>query len=299
MSDLIIDFPPQYGRIFPRTCIHGKGPANTVIKLYEAGVGNYEWGRATSDIHGNWMIKPSADLKPTLAKNINSGIFGLIVAPGEDSKYWSNMVEVEIRTTPPPVYNPQLTIIYPPEGRTIPPRFIVCGTGPANTLIKLYEAGVGDKIWGSIISDAYGNWVITPTEDLQPTAGKNKGMFSLLATPDQKLWSNTISVHISKTPPVDPNQPLTIYHPTDGIPTVRRPYIAGTGPANANISLFEVGVGTPGWGSTVTDAYGNWMMTPAADLQPTAGKNNGMFGLLMAPNPPSGVWSNPVFIKVG
>lgn len=296
MADLTINTPIQNATIFPRTSLTGTGPANTRVVLYEANVGGREWGSATVDAFGNWMIKPSADLQPTAGKN--NGMFGLIVAPGEDSRYWSNVVYVNIANTPPPNTNQPLKILSPAAGATVYPRSHICGTGPANTVIKLYEAGVGGREWGSTTVDAYGNWTMTPSDDLQPTQGKNNGMFGLLVTPDSVAWSNIVQVNITRAAPFNPNQPLTILNPRDGATTLARPDIAGTGPANTQIALYEAGVGGRDWGSTVVDAYGNWIMTPNTDLVPTPGKNNGKFGLLFSPDQTSGIWSNYVYINV-
>lgn len=296
MADLTINTPVQNSTIFPRTCLTGTGPANARVVLYEANVGGKEWGSSTIDAFGNWMIKPSADLQPTIGKN--NGMFGLIVAPGEDSRYWSNIVFVNIASTPPANTNQPLKILSPAAGATVYPRPNICGTGPANTQIKLYEAGVGDREWGSTTVDGYGNWIMTPNADLVPTPGKNDGKFGLLVTPDSVAWSNIVQVNIAKAAPVNPNQPLAILNPKDGGTTLARPYIAGTGPANTQITLYEAGVGGRNWGTTVVDGYGNWIMTPNADLVPTPGKNNGKFGLLFSPDQSSGVWSNTVFINI-
>ncbi|AUM69680.1 hypothetical protein [Pseudomonas fluorescens] len=294
MASLIIDAPNQNATISPKPFITGTGPANTRIMLYEANVGGREWGSTVVDSLGNWVMKPNFDLEPTPGKN--NGRFGMVVTPDPNLNQWSNIIFVNIAKTPPFNANQPLKILSPVEGATIYPRFSIAGTGPANTTITLYEANVGGREWGKTSIDAFGNWVMIPNDDLQPTPGKNNGMFGLLVTPDSKSWSNIVPVNIARTAPFTPNQPLTILSPRQGTSTFARPSIAGTGPANTTITLYEANVGDRQWGSTVIDAYGNWFMTPSDDLQPTPGKNNGMFGLLVTPDSKS--WSNVVGINV-
>ncbi|AHL36870.1 hypothetical protein CD58_12580 [Pseudomonas brassicacearum] len=292
MADLIINTPIQNGTIFPRHSLTGTGPANERIALYEANVGGPEWGNTVVDAFGNWTLTPSVDLQATLGKN--NGRFGLVVTP--DLNRWSNVIFVNIARTPPPTPNQPLRILSPADGATTYARPRIVGTSVANSVITLYEANVGGKEWGKTTADEFGNWEIVLNADLQPTPGKNNGMFALLVTPDLKSWSNVASINIATTPPFNPNQPLAILSPRENTPTSARPYIAGTGPANTGITLYEANVGGREWGNTIVDAYGNWIMMPNADLQPTPGKNNGMFALLVTPDLKS--WSNVVGIRV-
>lgn len=92
-----------------------------------------------------------------------------------------------------------LIIDAPNQNATISPKPFITGTGPANTRIMLYEANVGGREWGKTSIDAFGNWVMIPNDDLQPTPGKNNGMFGLLVTPDSKSWSNVVGINVYKT----------------------------------------------------------------------------------------------------
>jgi hypothetical protein len=55
-------------------------------------------------------------------------------------------------------------------------------------------------------------------------------------------------VLIAKTPPLNANQPLKTLSPVEGATTYTHPGIAGTGPANTTITLYEAHVGGREWG---------------------------------------------------
>ena len=266
----IILIPLEENAAARRPVVKGTSSPNVAITLYESNVGNKIWGSTHADASGNWTLVPSEDLP--------LGRFGLVVSENGE---WSNNRYINVR-------DGWFLLIDKPEEDAWVTRPTVSGTSEPNLKIDIYEAGVGNKIWGSGHADNYGYWSITLSENL-PLPGTR---FGLVAT-DGKGWSNNRYVNVSPNlvggPPGVHAFPLRIDYPREDAQVPRRPTVSGTSEPNLKIDIYEAGVGNKIWGSGHADPIGYWSITLPEDLPETR------FGLVA--NDGKG-WSNNRYVNV-
>ncbi|WP_157061598.1 hypothetical protein [Pseudomonas sp. P97.38] len=272
--EFLINTPEEDARVIRRPTISGISEPDSKIDIYESNVGNKIWGSGHADKYGFWTI--------TLSENLPGTRFGLVA---NDGKQWSNNRYVTVTEgilSPTPSFS--LLIWYPYEDYQVPRRPTVAGFAEPNSKIDIYEANVGNKIWGSGYTDPYGYWSIDLPEDLPETR------FGLVAS-DGKQWSNNRYVNVSNSsnPPPRQNTALSIDRPGEDAQVSRRPMVSGTAAPHSKIDIYEAYVGNKIWGSGYADQFGSWNIILSEDLPEIR------FGLVA--NDGNG-WSNNRYIQV-
>jgi hypothetical protein len=239
----------------------GKAGANVIVRLFN---GDQEIGSTLSSASGFWYLNPT----------LPAGSYNLVFKAGEGSEskpFALNIVSadsqpIEISN----VYDDSDRYYYKPlksgdSTLDTTPRFN--GKAGANVLIRLFD---GEKELGSTYSDAYGNWSLTPTLPA--------GSYNLVFKAGEGSVSKAFALNITSAD----SQPIEIYAALEDSNGYNRnlapgatikdttPYFYGKAGANVVIRLYN---GEQEIGSTKSDAYGSWSLTPTL----TSGSYNLVF----------------------
>ncbi|WP_343552315.1 Ig-like domain-containing protein [Pantoea sp.] len=228
---------------------NGKAGSNTLIRLFN---GDKEIGSTLSDAYGNWSLTPSLpagsyNLVFKTSEGTASKPFALDITSAD-----SQPIEIFAALEDSRGYNQPLQ-----PGATIKdttPYFY--GKAGANVLIRLYN---GDKVIGSTVSDAYGNWNLTPT--------LTSGSYNLVFKAGEGSQTKPFPVTIASAAA----EPIEVFGAFDNSNGYNQqihsgattkdttPRFIGKAGANTLIRLYD---GEKEIGSTFSDAYGNWSLTP-------------------------------------
>lgn len=239
-GDTTLDTTPRF---------NGKAGANVLIRLFD---GERELGSTYADSYGTWSLTP----------NLPAGSYNLIFKAGEGSASKpfalniasadSQPIQIYAALEDSNGYNRDLM-----PGTTIKdttPYFY--GKAGANVLIRLYN---GEKVIGSTMSDAYGSWGMTPT--LQ------SGTYNLVFKAGEGSETKPFPVNI-RSAAAEPIEVTSVFDNSAGynvpissgaISLDTTPRFIGHAGAKILIKLYN---GNEVLGSTMTDAYGNWTLTP-------------------------------------
>lgn len=161
----VITEPVEGAHTGPRPRVAGRGISGATINLYQANSGTVLFGTAVVDANGNWQTTPVVDFF--------EGPFELVVNQKlNNTEYWSDNVRITVgyfRVSPP-------TITAPANGEIVrgnKPEVI--GRGLPGALVKLYQANVGDTVFGTTYVGMDGVWRV------RPEVAFPKGRFSLTA----------------------------------------------------------------------------------------------------------------------
>jgi hypothetical protein len=161
----IITEPVEGANTGPRPRVAGRGIPGATIKLYQANSGTVLFGTAVVDANGNWQTTPVVDFF--------EGPFQLVVNQTiSNTEYWSDNVWITVYalSVSPPM------IAIPDNGEIVKTdKPMVRGRGFPGAVVKLYQAYVGDTVFGTVDVPPSGVWSITPTVAFP------KGQFSLTA----------------------------------------------------------------------------------------------------------------------
>lgn len=239
----------------------GKAGANVLIRVYN---GDQEIGSTVSDSWGGWSFTPS----------LSAGNYNLIFKAGEGSASKPFALNITSADAQPieisNVYDDSDRYYYKPlksgdSTQDTTPRFN--GKAGANVLIRLFD---GEKELGSTYSDAYGNWSLTPSLPA--------GSYNLVFKAGEGSVSKAFALNITSAD----SQPIEIYAALEDSSGYNRslppgatikdttPYFYGKAGANVVIRLYN---GEQEIGSTKSDAYGSWSLTPTL----TSGSYNLVF----------------------
>lgn len=228
----------------------GKAGANVIIRLYN---GDKEIGSTQADPWGNWSLTPS----------IKAGSYNLVFKTSEGSESKPFVLNITSADSQPieiyNVYDDTDRYYYKPikSGDTTQdttPRFN--GKAGANVLIRLFD---GERELGSTYSDAYGNWSMTPN--------LSAGSYNLVFKAGESSVSKPFALNIASAD----SQPIEIYAALEDSSGYNRnlapgstikdttPYFYGKAGANVIVRLYD---GDKEIGSTMSDAYGSWSLTP-------------------------------------
>jgi hypothetical protein len=239
----------------------GKAGANVIIRLYN---GDQEIGSTKSNSWGDWSLTPS----------LPAGSYNLVFKAGEGSASEPFALTITTADAQPieisNVYDDSDRYYYKPlksgdSTQDTTPRFN--GKAGANVLIRLFD---GEKELGSTYSDAYGYWSLTPTLPA--------GSYNLVFKAGEGSVSKAFALNITSAD----SQPIEIYAALEDSNGYNRnlapgatikdttPYFYGKAGANVVIRLYN---GEQEIGSTKSDAYGSWSLTPTL----TSGSYNLVF----------------------
>lgn len=161
----VITEPVEGANTGPRPRVAGRGIPGATIKLYQAYSGTVLFGTAVVDANGDWQTTPVVDFF--------EGRFQLVVNQTiSNTEYWSENVWLNVnvfRVSPPTITTPENGAIV----RTDKP--MVRGRGFPGAVVKLYQANVGDTVFGTAGVPPDGVWSVFPTVAFP------KGAFSLTA----------------------------------------------------------------------------------------------------------------------
>ncbi|WP_282358805.1 hypothetical protein [Pseudomonas sp. PS01303] len=147
-------------------------------------------------------------------------------------------------------------IMYPAAGSVVTENTSVSGTAYPGATVNLYQANVGDRIFGTAIADSNGHWVITPS------IAFFSGHFSLTAnqTFDRAVydWATPVTFIVMSKP--------TISVPATGAVVSSHPVVAGRGIPDAIIELYQANSGTVLFGSARVNSAGYWEVIPDKPL---------------------------------
>jgi hypothetical protein len=238
----VITEPAEGAFTSKRPRVAGRGISGATIKLYQAKKGTVLFGTAVVDANGDWQTTPVIDFF--------DGPFELVVNQTiSDTEYWSENVKIIVA-------DPKPVITEPAEGAVTSRRPLVAGRGIPDATINLYQANFGDRIFGTAVVDANGDWQTTPVIDFF------EGSFQLVVNQtinNTEYWSDNVRITVAATKP-------EITAPAVGTVTSRRPLVAGRGIPGATINLYQANIGTVLFGTAVVDANGNWQIIPVVDL---------------------------------
>ena len=239
----------------------GKAGANTLIRLFD---GNKEIGSTVSDNWGRWSLTPS----------LPAGSYNLVFKAGEGSASKpfaltitsadSQQVEISyVYDNNEPYIVQKLKSGDSTQDTT--PRFD--GKAGANVIIRVFN---GDQEIGSTVSDSWGGWSFTPS--------LSAGSYNLVFKAGEGSASKPFALNITSADA----QPIEIWGALEDSYGYNRdlppgstikdttPYFHGKAGANVIIRLYN---GDKEIGSTISDAYGRWSMTPTL----TSGSYNLIF----------------------
>lgn len=231
----------------------GKAGANVIVRLFN---GDQEIGSTLSDSWGFWSLTPSLPV----------GSYNLVFKAGEGSvsapfalniiSADSQPIEIYAALEDSNGYNRNLT-----PGATIKdttPYFY--GKAGANVVIRLYN---GEQEIGSTKSDAYGNWSLTPTL----TSGSYNLVFKAgegsATTPFPVTIVSAAAEPIEVSGAFDNSAGYNQLIGSGATSIDTTPRFFGRAGANVVIRLYN---GDEVLGSTVSDAWGSWTLTPELSL---------------------------------
>ena len=141
----------------------------------------------------------------------------------------------------------------------------ITGTAEANATVTLYDTD-GTTQLGSTTADGNGAWQIVPTTLADGSHTLTARQVDVAG--NASAASAGLTVAIDTQPPAAPGAPVLDAASDsgtagDGITTVTRPVIRGTGVANAVVTLYDTD-GTTQLGTATADGAGNWSVTSAA-----------------------------------
>jgi hypothetical protein len=159
----VITEPAEFSVTNRRPLIAGRGIPGATIKLYQANSGTVLFGTAIVDASGTWKIVPVVDLYV--------GPLQLVVSQTiSNAEYWSDNLRITVIVYKVPV------ITSPEDGAIVKTdKPMIHGAGLAGATVRLYQANVGDTVFGTAIVGLNGNWSVSPTVAFP------KGQFSLTA----------------------------------------------------------------------------------------------------------------------
>jgi len=248
-----------------RPVIHGSGPANSLISIYE---GTTLLGTTTSNGDGVWSLQLAtplvngthvltASVSDAVGNTATSGSFNLVVdtlAPGTPD-------------IPAITVNPEgggeETLTSGGSTRDTTPT--LSGTGTAGDIVTIYD---GTTKIGETTIPAGGNWSWTPP------AGLPNGTYDLSLTVTNKdgagnesAPSQPVSITIDTEAPAQPDAPVVTDNVSEitgpvgnnGATNDTRPVLSGTGTLDDVISIYDqTETGNVLVGEVVVDINGNW-----------------------------------------
>jgi hypothetical protein len=165
--------------------VSGRGYPGATVKLCQAGSGVILYGTAVVDQNGNWETVPVV--------NFPEGEFELTTSQAYNNvdSDWSDSVRFTVNTftlSPP-------TIRTPADGSVVTTnRPDVFGRGFPGALVKLYQANVGNTVFGSAYVPPSGNWSISPSVNFP------EGVFSMTANQSGETgtsdWASTVTITV-------------------------------------------------------------------------------------------------------
>ena len=225
-----------------RPRVAGRGISGATINLYQANIGDRIFGTAVVDANGDWQTTPVIDFF--------DGPFELVVNQTiSDTEYWSENVKIIVA-------DPKPVITEPAEGAVTSRRPLVAGRGIPDATINLYQANFGDRIFGTAVVDANGDWQTTPVIDFFD------GPFELVVNQtisDTEYWSEIVGITVSTFKVSAP----AITTPDNGeIVKTDKPVVHGRGLPGAVVKLYQANVVNIVFGTAYVGLNGSWRISP-------------------------------------
>lgn len=242
---------------------YGKAGANVIVRLYN---GDKEIGSTKANAYGDWSLTPT----------LQSGSYNLVFKAGEGSETKPFPVTIVSASAEPVVVT---DVLDNSAGYSVPissgatsldttPRFI--GRAGANILIKLYN---GDEVLGSVMTDPYGNWTLTPTLPI--------GDYNLVFKTAEGTASAPFIISIAAPEPVKPQAPeieLIIDNVGKGAIIGKNettdddtPTLQGTAAPNSLVEIYD---NNQKIGERRVSSTGFWEFTPVNPAYLSNGKHS-------------------------
>ncbi|MCU6668731.1 Ig-like domain-containing protein [Enterobacteriaceae bacterium H4N4] len=257
-----------------RPVLHGTGPANTLISIYN---GTTLLGTATTDANGAWNLALSTPLVngthaltatvSDAAGNIaTSGTFNLVVDTTTPGIPGLPTVTVN------PDGEPDVVLKSGDSTRDTTPT--LSGTGTVGDVVTIYNGG--DKL-GETTVQPDGKWSWTP----DPALGSGTYELSLTVSDkdgagNESAPSQPVTITIDTVAPDQPDIPLVVDNVSDitgpignnGATNDTRPVLSGTGTPDDVISIYDQtpAGGNEKVGQVIVDVNGNWSWRPETAL---------------------------------
>ncbi|WP_333855474.1 Ig-like domain-containing protein, partial [Leclercia sp.] len=256
-----------------RPVIHGTGPANLQINIYE---GTTLLGTTTSNADGVWSLQLAtplvngthvltATVSDAVGNTATSGSFNLVVDTLAPATPGIPAITVN------PEGGTQETLTSGGSTRDTTPT--LSGTGTAGDIVTIYD---GSTKIGETTIPAGGNWSWTPP------AGLPNGTYDLSLTVTNKdgagnesAPSQSVTITIDTEAPGQPDAPVVTDNVSEitgpvgnnGATNDTRPVLSGTGTPDDIISIYDqTTTGNVKVGEVVVDINGNWTWRADAPL---------------------------------
>ncbi|TLU61264.1 BapA prefix-like domain-containing protein [Enterobacter sp. MF024] len=256
-----------------RPVIHGTGPANSQISLYE---GTTLLGTVTTNGDGVWSLQ----LATPLVNGTHAIVATVTDAVGNTSTSESFNLVVDTLAPGTPAL-PTITVNpdggeqqpLSPGGSTRDTTPTLSGTGTEGDVVTIYN---GTTPIGETTVQPDGTWTWTPPDGLP------NGTYDLSLTVTNKdgagnesAPSQSVSITIDTEAPDQPAAPVITDNVSEitgpvgnnGATNDTRPVISGTGTPDDIISIYDqTAAGNVKVGEAVVDVNGNWSWRPADEL---------------------------------
>lgn len=156
--DLIMDInPPSFrstGSVPDRPVVEVWGYPGATVRLYEAGSG--------AVVHGTGIVGPNSLAKVRVTEKLPVGEFHMTC-----NQTFNGVQSGWAKTGLFRVQDVKLEIRQPTDGSVVSQKPRVIGVGHPGAIIKLYQAGWGGVVHGSVkVDDTNSGWIIDVTESL-------------------------------------------------------------------------------------------------------------------------------------
>ena len=152
--------------------------------------------------------------------------------------------------------DPKPVIIEPAEGAFTSKRPRVAGRGISGATINLYQANIGDRIFGTAVVDANGDWQTTPVIDFFD------GPFELVVNQtisDTEYWSEIVGITVST---FKVSAPAITTQDNGEIVKTDKPVVHGRGLPGAVVKLYQANVVNIVFGTAYVGLNGSWRISP-------------------------------------
>lgn len=252
--------------------MHGKGPADSIIKLYS---NNTYYDSTITDANGDWSYAPLGD--------VSEGFFSVtatsVNAAGKESLHSAPFTLTIDTTAPEGVGAPTINAVNDNFGdiqgviakntTTDDTTPTLSGVAEAGSTVRIFDNGSLIPI-GTVTATAGGTWTF-----MTATLAENAThVFTVTATDaagNESAPSVPYAIIIDQVAPDAPviskaidNQGLVFGDLGDGDPTDdAKPELSGTAEAGSIMNIMD---GTVHIGTTTADGSGNWTFTPTTPL---------------------------------
>jgi len=183
LSAPTILFPVDGSETTIRPRVSGRGYPGATVKLHHAGYGAILYGTAVVDENGHWETIPVV--------NFPEGVFELTARQAYNNfdSEWSYSAEFLVKALSPP------TILSPANGSVVTTnRPSILGRGFPGALVKLYQANVGNTVFGSTYVLPSGLWGISPSVNF-PEGGGSMTAIQSFET-ETSDWASAVTITV-------------------------------------------------------------------------------------------------------